>query len=132
MQMRMRFFFYQNNKIAVASASFSHIPFTAHAELHPFLNTCRNIQCQSFFAIYSSFAFAYSALTGNYRSFAPTGRTRSNSLHLSEKSVLHSAYLSTTSAGTACLNTAFIFCSGTATSVAGRSEERRVGKECRS
>src|SRR6185295_16249832 len=70
----------------------------------------------SFFTIYSSLAFTYRTFGCDGRSFAITGWTGSDGLHLSEERILHSSYLAAATTGSTGLNASFILC---ATPIAG-------------
>src|SRR6185436_16772782 len=90
--------------------------FSTYIQLHSFLDTSRNIDAYSFFTIYSSLAFTYRTFGCDGRSFAITGWTGSDGLHLSEERILHSSYLAAATTGSTGLNASFVLC---ATPIAG-------------
>ena len=67
--------------VEVAQAHLDRIAAT-EPKLHAFLHTSRDVNTYRFFSVYSSFAFAGSALIRNRCAFAIAGRAGSYGLHL--------------------------------------------------
>src|SRR5215204_3463879 len=100
----MNFFFNEDDQVTGGSATFSRVASAADIELHAFLYTGRYVDGYSFFAVHSSFAF--------------TGRTGCNGLHLTEEGVSHPSYLAAAATGAAGLNASFVLGTAAMTHIA--------------
>ena len=114
----MLFFFYQQQQVARRAATLAGIAFSAHAQLHTVLHTCRYVQAQCFFAIYAAFTFTVAAFCGNGAAFAITGRAGSYRLHLAKEGIRNPAYLAGAGTSTACLYRILVFSSAAVTLLA--------------
>ena len=79
----MSLLFDQDYQVSGSSTTFAHISFSAHAQLHSFLNAGGYFQRYHFFAIHSSFAFTNVAFIGDNGAFSITIGAGSHRLHLS-------------------------------------------------
>src|SRR5258708_33720204 len=104
----MLFFFDQDDQVSGRSASFAGIAPSPHAQLHSFLYSCGNIDRDGLFSIYPAFSLTGVAFCSYQGTFAVTGGTGRNGLHLSEESIADFSHLATAATGAAGLYAAFV------------------------
>ena len=97
------YFFNYNYQIARNAATLARISFIAHAKLHPFSNSGRNINADYFFAMHNTRAVTCLAFVCYDLTLATALRTGSRGLHLAKNRISNSPDLTLPVTGGTCL-----------------------------